>query len=118
MWTRPNIIPAKFGGLRNSIMPIYEYECTACGHRLEAIQRFSDAPLKRCPDCSKARLKKLISMAGFRLGGKGWYETDFQNNKQRNLSPKQGASKKDSKKDKGPTSTKSSGASASSAADS
>jgi putative FmdB family regulatory protein len=114
-------------------MPIYEYECTACGHRLEAIQRFSDAPLKKCPGCSKARLKKMISLAGFRLGGKGWYETDFKNNKQRNLSQKdsaeekkaaksadtkQSAAKKDSKKDKGSPSTKSSGASASSAANS
>ncbi|MEX2481087.1 MAG: zinc ribbon domain-containing protein [Gammaproteobacteria bacterium] len=60
-------------------MPIYEYECRECGHKLEAIQRFSDAPLKTCPACSKDSLKKLISAAGFHLKGTGWYETDFKN---------------------------------------
>ncbi len=75
-------------------MPIYEYQCSACDHRLEAIQRFSDAPLKKCPECGRARLRKLISAAGFRLSGKGWYETDFKNNKQRNLSQKDSAEEK------------------------
>jgi putative FmdB family regulatory protein len=75
-------------------MPIYEYECAGCGHRLEAIQRFSDAPLKKCPDCGRARLKKLISAAGFRLSGKGWYETDFKNNKQKNLAQKDSVEEK------------------------
>lgn len=79
-------------------MPIYEYQCSACGHRLEAIQRFSDAPLKECPDCGKARLKKLISAAGFRLSGKGWYETDFKNNRQRNLTQKDSAERKEAAK--------------------
>ena len=60
-------------------MPIYEYECRECGHKLEAIQRFSDAQLKTCPACSKDSLKKLISAAGFHLKGTGWYETDFKN---------------------------------------
>lgn len=72
-------------------MPIYEYECAGCGHRLEAIQRHTEAPLKDCPDCGKSRLKKLISVAGFRLSGKGWYETDFKDNKQKNLSRKDSA---------------------------
>ncbi len=59
-------------------MPIYEYECAACGHRLEAIQKVSDSPLSDCPACSKAALKKLLSASGFRLKGTGWYETDFK----------------------------------------
>lgn len=79
-------------------MPIYEYECAGCGHRLEAIQSFSDAPLRKCPDCGRARLKKLISAVGFRLSGKGWYETDFKNNKQKNLTQKDSAEEKKSAK--------------------
>ncbi|NOY63097.1 MAG: zinc ribbon domain-containing protein [Gammaproteobacteria bacterium] len=60
-------------------MPIYEYECVTCGHRLERIQKMSDAPLSDCPECSKPSLKKLVSASGFRLKGSGWYETDFKN---------------------------------------
>ena len=60
-------------------MPIYEYECEACGHQLEALQKMSAAPLVRCPVCDKDSLKKLISPAAFKLKGSGWYETDFKN---------------------------------------
>ena len=59
-------------------MPIYEYQCTACGHAFEAIQKMSDAPLLDCPSCAKAQLQKLVSAAGFRLKGGGWYETDIK----------------------------------------
>lgn len=59
-------------------MPIYEYRCEACGHEMEAIQKMSDAPLTDCPECGQPALKKLISAAGFRLKGGGWYETDFK----------------------------------------
>jgi len=62
-------------------MPIYEYSCGACGHALEALQKLSDAPLTDCPACGKAELRKLISAAGFRLKGGGWYETDFKGKK-------------------------------------
>lgn len=67
-------------------MPIYEYECQACGHTMEALQKMSDAPLSECPACGKAELKKLISAAGFRLKGGGWYETDFKSsNSKKNI---------------------------------
>lgn len=59
-------------------MPFYEYECSSCGNALEVMQQMSDAPLTDCPKCGEKALKKLISAAGFRLGGKGWYETDFK----------------------------------------
>lgn len=59
-------------------MPIYEYQCTACEHQLEAMQKMSDAPLTDCPECGKPALKKLISAAGFQLKGSGWYVTDFK----------------------------------------
>lgn len=59
-------------------MPIYEYQCSKCEHRLEALQKISDAPLSECPECKAPELKKLVSAASFRLKGGGWYETDFK----------------------------------------
>jgi putative FmdB family regulatory protein len=59
-------------------MPIYEYRCTACEHKLEALQKFSDAPLVTCPKCEQNALVKLVSAAGFQLKGSGWYQTDFR----------------------------------------
>lgn len=68
-------------------MPFYEYQCGSCGHHLEVLQKISDAPLKKCPDCGKSTLKRLISAPVFRLKGGGWYETDFKSDKEnkRNL---------------------------------
>ena len=63
-----------------TVMPIYEYQCEACHHKMEALQKMADAPLKQCPSCEQASLKKLISAAAFKLKGSGWYETDFKNN--------------------------------------
>jgi len=60
-------------------MPIYEYKCKACDHRIEKLQRMNDDPLKDCPECEEPELTKLVSAAGFRLTGTGWYETDFKN---------------------------------------
>ncbi len=62
-------------------MPIYEYECDDCGHQFEKLQKMNDAVLKDCPDCDNSSLRKLISAAGFKLKGSGWYETDFKNSK-------------------------------------
>jgi len=59
-------------------MPIYEYQCAACEHEFDALQKMSDDALTDCPECNKPELKKLISAAGFRLKGSGWYETDFK----------------------------------------
>lgn len=66
-------------------MPIYEYECQKCGHQMEALQKMSDDPLKECPACGEHELKKLVSAAGFRLKGGGWYETDFKSGSKKNL---------------------------------
>jgi len=60
-------------------MPIYEYKCKSCEHKFDKLQKISDDPLVDCPDCGKPELIKLISAAGFRLKGTGWYETDFKN---------------------------------------
>ncbi len=57
-------------------MPLYEYECEACGHRFETIRKFSDAPLETCPKCGGA-VHKLQSAPAFHLKGSGWYITDY-----------------------------------------
>jgi putative FmdB family regulatory protein len=73
-------------------MPIYEYRCAACGHELEALQKLSDAPLRDCPACHRAELRKRVSAAGFQLKGSGWYVTDFRNSGARQAA-KDGVSK-------------------------
>jgi putative FmdB family regulatory protein len=85
-------------------MPIYEYRCQSCGHELEKLQRLSDPVLTECPECGKAKLRRLISAAGFRLKGAGWYETDFKQGNKRNLAESaggkgDGAAKTDSASD-------------------
>ena len=60
-------------------MPIYEYACSVCGHKLETLQRLADAPLVTCPACGKDALSKSVTAAGFQLKGSGWYATDFRN---------------------------------------
>ena len=59
-------------------MPIYEYECSQCGHTMEALQKLSDPALTECPACHTANLHKKVSAAAFHLKGSGWYATDFK----------------------------------------
>ena len=59
-------------------MPIYEYECVKCDHRLEAIQKFSDPVLTECPACHENSLRKRVSASAFHLQGSGWDVTDFK----------------------------------------
>ena len=66
-------------------MPIYEYQCEACDHKMEKLQKLSDEPLKVCPVCDESTLNKLVSAAAFRLKGGGWYETDFKTGKKKNV---------------------------------
>ncbi|MCC7181148.1 MAG: zinc ribbon domain-containing protein [Acidobacteria bacterium] len=57
-------------------MPLYEYQCDACAHRFEVIQKFSDAPIETCPKCGGA-VKKLLSSPAIQFKGSGWYITDY-----------------------------------------
>ena len=66
-------------------MPIYEYQCQDCDHRVEVLQKMSDAPKVDCPACGKPSLKKKVSAVAFRLKGSGWYETDFKTGDKKNL---------------------------------
>ena len=78
-------------------MPIYEYQCQACGKELEVIQKHTDAPLQDCPECGKASLKKKVTAAAFRLKGGGWYETDFKSGKKKNIAKADSKRKADKK---------------------
>lgn len=66
-------------------MPFYEYQCTNCGHEEEVLQKISDKPLKKCPECGKSTMVKKVSAAAFRLKGGGWYETDFKSGNKKNV---------------------------------
>ncbi len=59
-------------------MPIYTYRCESCGVQFERHQSFSDEPLKRCPECSKNSLRKVLTPAGIIFKGSGWYATDHK----------------------------------------
>ncbi|MBL4821312.1 MAG: zinc ribbon domain-containing protein [Gammaproteobacteria bacterium] len=69
-------------------MPIYEYQCTNCGHELEVLQKIAEEPLARCPSCKQDDLKKLVSASSFRLKGGGWYETDFKQGNKKHIADK------------------------------
>ena len=58
-------------------MPLYEYECDACGHRFEIIQKFSDGPGDACPKCGKGPIQRLQSSPAIQFKGTGWYVTDY-----------------------------------------
>jgi putative FmdB family regulatory protein len=100
-------------------MPTYEYVCTSCGHRLEAVQSFSDPALTTCPDCEGA-LRKVFGNVGIVLKGSGFYKNDSRTGSRSNGSSgapkeKESSTAKDSgSKDSGSkesSSTKESGAS-------
>ena len=60
-------------------MPTYDYVCTACDYRFEHFQKMSEAMLRKCPECSKRKLKRLMGTgAGIIFRGSGFYETDYK----------------------------------------
>ena len=58
-------------------MPLYEYECEACGKRFEKIQKFSDPLADVCPHCGKSPVRKLLSSPAIQFKGSGFYITDY-----------------------------------------
>jgi putative FmdB family regulatory protein len=57
-------------------MPLYEYQCKKCHHRFEKIQKFSDASIKKCPECG-GKVEQVISAPAVQFKGSGWYVTDY-----------------------------------------
>jgi putative FmdB family regulatory protein len=92
-------------------MPIYTYRCENCGVQFERQQSFNDEPLKRCPECNKDKLRKVITPAGIVFKGSGWYITD---NKSKPAAAKSPASVKTGGETKGESSAPSSDSASSS----
>src|SRR6266568_884894 len=83
-------------------MPLYEYQCQKCGHRFERIQRFSDAMVKKCPDCG-GKVEQLISAPAVQFKGSGWYVTDYAGKSSgRSVSNSDSDGKGEAGKDAGP----------------
>ena len=61
----------------SSNVPLYEYQCDACGCRFEVIQKFSDAPVESCKECGKGPVHRLLSSPAIQFKGTGWYITDY-----------------------------------------
>jgi putative FmdB family regulatory protein len=76
-------------------MPIYEFECSACGHVFDHLQKISDPDPTVCPECGKKKIHRRVTAPAFRLAGSGWYETDFKKDgdRKRNLAGKDEAPK-------------------------
>jgi putative FmdB family regulatory protein len=89
-------------------MPTYEYQCKTCGHHFERVQRFSDAPLTECPQCSGV-VRRVIHPAGIVFKGSGWYVTDSRKGGGDTKSDAKGESKSEAKTEskEGATSTSS-----------
>jgi len=81
-------------------MPIFDYQCTACGHTFDALQKAGEGALRKCPECGKLTLKKLLAAPNFILKGTGWYQTDFRDGAGRKKADGDGqGDKKGDKKD-------------------
>jgi putative FmdB family regulatory protein len=87
-------------------VPTYQYACTACGHQLEAVQSFSDAPLTECPVC-QGRLRKVFSSVGVVFKGSGFYRTDSRASASGSTAAKNGSSNDGAAKSDTKTETKS-----------
>jgi putative FmdB family regulatory protein len=87
-------------------MPLYEYQCKKCGHVFEKIQKFSDKPVKKCPECGGS-VEQTISAPAVQFKGSGWYVTDYAKKTHTPAASDSGSkdSKESKKEDKKPEST-------------
>jgi len=81
-------------------MPTYDYECQACGHVFEKFQSITASPIRRCPECGRMKVRRLIGAgAGILFKGSGFYQTDYRSRSYR----------KAAEKDRPPSDSKASG---------
>lgn len=80
-------------------MPLYEYQCKKCHHRFEKIQKFSDRPVKTCPECGGS-VEKLLSPPAVQFKGSGWYVTDYAKKGSGHTASSDGAEKPAEKSEK------------------
>ena len=89
-------------------MPTYEYKCEACGHAFEKFQSIKAAPIRKCPNCGKLKVKKLISKgAGLIFKGSGFYITDYRSEGYKDQAKADSGESKSESKDSSKSETKS-----------
>ena len=89
-------------------MPTYEYKCEACGHAFEKFQSIKAAPIRKCPNCGKMKVKKLISKgAGLIFKGSGFYITDYRSEGYKDQAKADSGESKSESKDSSKSETKS-----------
>jgi len=79
-------------------VPLYEYQCKKCKHKFEKIQKFSDQPVKKCPDCG-GPVEKLLHAPAVQFKGTGWYVTDYGGKDKSEKSKPEGSLEKSEKKE-------------------
>jgi putative FmdB family regulatory protein len=87
-------------------MPLYEYQCEACGKRFEQIQKFSDPHTEICAECGKGPVRRLLSSPAIQFKGTGWYITDYDRKGQKDPNSPAANSEKSEKGEKGEQGTK------------
>lgn len=80
-------------------MPLYEYQCKKCKHRFEKIQKFSDRPVKKCPECG-GPVEKLLHAPAVQFKGSGWYVTDYGGKQNTEATKPEGSDSADAKESK------------------
>ena len=99
-------ITTQLPSLRYRSVPLYEYQCKKCKHKFEKIQKFSDRPIKKCPECG-GKVEQMISAPAVQFKGSGWYVTDYAKKSSGASSSKSDSDGKgDSNKDSGKKETK------------
>ncbi len=87
-------------------MPLYEYQCEACGKRFEQIQKFSDPHTEICAECGKGPVRRLLSSPAIQFKGTGWYITDYDRKGQKDPNTAAAKGEKSEKSEKGEPGTK------------
>ena len=87
-------------------MPLYAYKCDNCGVQFDKLQKFTDKPIKRCPECGKSKTRRVIQASGIIFKGSGWYKTDSQSASSSTM-PSPSSSKKEKKADSSESKTES-----------
>ena len=95
-------------------MPLYAYRCDNCGVEFERTQKFTDKPIKRCPECNKSAARRVIQPSGIVFKGSGWYKTDSRSASSATVTSDSASKKKDGKEAKETKETKKSAKSESS----
>ncbi len=80
-------------------MPIYDFQCTSCGHKLELLRKISEPSTTTCPNCQQETFSKMLSAPSFQLSGSGWYATDFKDKKDNKSPSKESAESTTTKPD-------------------